>query len=186
MNKDAVKDFSNDWYEKGDEKSDTQKFWLTLLRDVFEIAKPEKVIDFEQPVKVDAQTKFIDGYIAATKVLIEQKSFGVDLSKKFLQSDGTELTPFEQAQRYSDALPAEKKPRWIILCNFSEFKIYKLNRVEPTVIKLRDLRWQFSRLKFLIEPTADDAPPDEHPAKASARHTAKATASTFPVKFDFM
>ena len=79
MNKDAAKNFANDWYERGNEESDYQIFWLTLLRDVFEISKPEKIIDF--------QKNFIDAYIDKTKVLIEQKSFCVDLSRKILQSD---------------------------------------------------------------------------------------------------
>ena len=161
MDKDAAKNFSNDWYEIGDEKSDTHVFWLTLLRDVFEISKPEKIIKFEVPVPQGS----IDAYIAATKVLIEQKSFGVDLSKKIPQSDGKFLTPFEQAQRYADALPDDKKPRWIVTCNFAEFRIYKPNRDEPTVIKLRDLRYQFPRLNFLIDPNADDAPPEEKISK---------------------
>ena len=162
MNKDAAKIFANDWYERGDEKSDTQIFWLTFLRDVFDIAKPEKIIDFE----ISVPGGFIDAYIAKTKVLIEQKSFGVDLTKKILQSDGTLLTPYEQAKRYAKAL--EEQPRWIVTCNFSEFRIYKPNRDEPTVIKLRDLRYQFPRLKFLIDPTADDSPPEEKISKDAA------------------
>ena len=159
MSKDAAKIFANDWYETGDEKSDTQKFWWTLLRDVFDVARPEKIIDFE----ISVPGGFIDAYISTTKVLIEQKSFGVDLSKKILQSDGKFLTPYEQAQRYAQVL--SEKPRWIVTCNFSEFRIYKRGRDEPTVIKLRDLRYQCQRLKFLIDPAADDTPPEEKISK---------------------
>ncbi len=159
MSKEAAKIFANDWYELGDEKSDTQKFWWTLLRDVFDVARPEKIIDFE----ISVPNGFIDAYISTTKVLIEQKSFGVDLSKKILQSDGKLLTPYEQAVRYAQAL--DEPPRWIVACNFSEFRIYKRGRDEPTVIKLRDLRYQFQRLKFLIDPAADDAPPEEKISK---------------------
>ncbi|MBE8949875.1 MAG: class I SAM-dependent DNA methyltransferase [Quinella sp. 3Q1] len=155
MSQEAAKIFANDWYELGDEKSDTQKFWWTLLRDVFDIERPEKLIDFE----ISVPNGFIDAYIASTKVLIEQKSFGVDLSKKILQSDGKFLTPYEQAERYAQVL--SEKPRWIVTCNFSEFRIYKNGRDEPTIIKLRDLRYQFPRLKFLIDPAADDSPPEE-------------------------
>ena len=165
MNSDAAKIFANDWYETGDEKSDTQKFWWTLLRDVFDVEKPEKIIDFE----ISIAGGFIDAYISKTKVLIEQKSFGVDLTKKILQSDGKFLTPFEQAKRYADALPEDKKPRRIVTCNFSEFRIYNLTKnlfdIEPTVLKLRDLRYQFPRLKFLIDPNADESPPEEKISK---------------------
>ena len=163
MNKDAVKIFADEWYARGEEKSDTQKFWLTLLRDVFDVDRPEKFIDFEQPVS----NGFIDGFIAKTKVLIEQKSFDVDLSKEIIQSDGTKLTPYEQALRYAQAL--DEPPRWIITCNFSEFRIYKAGREDPTVIKLRDLRYQFPRLKFLIDPNADDTPPEEKISDEAAK-----------------
>ena len=43
-------------------------------------------------------TSFIDGVIPATKVLIEQKSLEKDLRKPIRQSDGTLLTPFQQAK----------------------------------------------------------------------------------------
>ena len=159
MDKDAAKNFANDWYELGNEKSDTQKFWLTLLRDVFDTVQPEKIIDFE----ISVANGFIDAYIAKTKVLIEQKSFGVDLTKKILQSDGKFLTPYEQAQRYAKSL--SEPPRWIVTCNFAEFRIHKPDRDETTVIKLRDLRYQYQRLRFLIDPTADDSPPEEKISK---------------------
>ena len=155
MNIEAAKTFTDNWYEIGNEKSDTQKFWMTFLRDVFDIVKPEKFIDFEIPVP----NGFIDAYIPKTRVLIEQKSFGVDLSKKILQSDGKFLSPYEQAQRYAENLP--EMPLWIVTCNFSEFRIYKSNRIDPTIIKLRDLRYQYPRFRFLIDPNADDSPPEE-------------------------
>ena len=155
MSKEAAKFFADDWNGHGNEKSDTQKFWLTFLRDVFAVDKPEKIIDFE----ISVPGGFIDACIAKTKVLIEQKSFGVDLTKKILQSDGEFLSPLEQAERYAKSL--DEPLRWIVTCNFSEFRIYKCGREEPTVIKLRDLRYQFRRLKFLIDPTADDTPPEE-------------------------
>ena len=142
-----AKNFSIDWYERGYEKGETQKFWLTLLQKILRVDEPDKIIDFEVPVP----SGYIDAYIPATKVLIEQKSFDVPLDNEV----------FAQAKRYADALPEHKKPRWIVTCNFAEFKIYKPNRPEPTVIKLRDLRYNFQRLKFLIDPNADDAPPDE-------------------------
>jgi len=155
MNK--AKDFADNWYEGGGESGNYQIFWLTLLRDIFDVVRPERFIEFQKPVG----SKHIDAYIAKTKTLIEHKSFGVDLSGKILQSDGKFLTPYEQAKRYADALPEEQKPRWIVTCNFSEFRIYKSGRDEPSIIKLRDLRYQFPRLKFLIDPTADDSPPQE-------------------------
>ncbi len=161
----SVKEFVDDWYDGGGESGNYQKFWWTLLRDVFGVDKPERLIEFQKPVG----GWHIDAYIAETKVLIEHKSFGVDLSKKIPQSDGKLLTPYEQAKRYADALPAKDKPRWIVTCNFAEFHIYdfrgKLFDAATTIIKLRDLRYQFERLKFLIDPAADTTPPAEKISK---------------------
>lgn len=122
----VVKKFSYKWNGHGDEKQETQKFWLALLRDIFEIENPEDFIDFEYPVEFDGKHHNIDAMIKSTGVLIEQKSFGVDLSKKYQQSDGIFLTPYEQAKRYADNLPQNFRPRFIIVCNFAEFQIYDL------------------------------------------------------------
>ncbi|MBO4779482.1 MAG: class I SAM-dependent DNA methyltransferase, partial [Selenomonadaceae bacterium] len=169
MSKETAKIFANEWYYSGNEIGDYQIFWLTLLRDVFGVDKPERFITFQKSVN----GKHIDAYIARTKVLIEHKTFGDDLSKKFLQSDGELLTPFEQAKRYADMLPANEKPRWIVTCNFAEFRIYDLHKNlfdhTATVIKLRDLRYKFQRLRFLIDPTADDRPPEEKISKDAAQ-----------------
>ena len=102
--KKAAKAFSDFWKDKGYEKGHSQAFWLSLLRDVFEVEHPEQYIKFEDRVMLD-HTSFIDGSIEATHVLIEQKGAGKDLRKAIKQSDGSLLTPFQQAQRYSAVLP---------------------------------------------------------------------------------
>nr|WP_297274318.1 hypothetical protein [uncultured Agathobaculum sp.] len=75
-----------------------------MLRDVYGVAHPEQFISFEEQVHLD-HTSFIDGVISETHVLIEQKSLGKKLSDSLRQSDGTKLTPFQQAKRYSAELP---------------------------------------------------------------------------------
>ena len=148
----AAKKFVEDWKARGDEKSDCQPFWLALLRDIFGVAEPEKLISFEERVKLD-HTSFIDGHIPATHVLIEQKKRGLNLRSPIRQSDGTLLTPFQQAQRYSAALPYSQRPRWIITCNFEEFLVYDMERPtgEPESILLKDLAKEYYRLQFLVE-----------------------------------
>ncbi|MBR5284787.1 MAG: methylase, partial [Clostridia bacterium] len=123
----AAKQFVADWTARGDEKQDTQTFWLTLLQKVFGVEDADKMISFELPVKL-SHTSFIDGYIASTHVLIEQKSLGVDLRKGSKQSDGSLLSPFQQARRYAGFLPHNQNPRWIVVCNFAEFHIHDMNR----------------------------------------------------------
>ena len=69
----AARDFAARWKGKGDEKSETEKFWLTLLRDVCGVAKPDEIIEFEKRAELEHKS-FIDAYIAQTHVLIKQKS----------------------------------------------------------------------------------------------------------------
>ncbi|MBR1792525.1 MAG: methylase, partial [Bacteroidales bacterium] len=103
-------------------------------------------------MKVD-KTNFIDVHIPSTKVIIEQKSLGKDLRKSTIQSDGTMLTPFQQAKRYSAELSYSARPRWIVTCNFSEFLVYDMERPhdEPESILLENLGKEYYRLKFLID-----------------------------------
>ena len=148
----AARQFVKDWAGRGDEKQDSQTFWRALLRDVFGVAKPEDVIQFEVPVKL-SHTSFIDAFMANTRVLIEQKSLGIDLRKGSLQSDGSMLTPFQQARRYAGYLPHNLNPRWIVVCNFKEFHIHDMNRPNdtPEIILLEDLEKEYTRLQFLVE-----------------------------------
>ena len=97
--KTAAKQFIANWTGRGDEKQETQSFWIELLRTVYGVESPEQYISFEVPVKL-SHTSFIDGYLDATRVLIEQKGADIDLRKGFKQSDGSMLTPFQQARRY--------------------------------------------------------------------------------------
>lgn len=146
--------FIKRWEDRGNERQDSQSFWLDLLQSVYGIEKPSKYITFEDKVMLD-HTSFIDGFIDTTKVLIEQKGADKDLNKAIKQSDGTFLTPFQQAKRYSANLPYSKRPRWIVTCNFKEFYVYDMEQPngEPKVIKLADLDKEAYRLEFLIDKT---------------------------------
>ena len=152
----AAKAFASDWKGRGDEKQETQSFWMALLQKVYGVAEPDKYIQFELPVKL-SHTSFIDGYIPATRVLIEQKGQEIDLRKGAHQSDGSVLTPFQQARRYAGYLPHDMNPRWIVVCNFQEFQIHDMNRPNdtPEIIKLCDLEKEYSRMSFLVN-TGDE------------------------------
>ena len=148
----AAKEFSEFWQGKGYEKGQSQAFWMSLLRDVFGIKHPESFISFEDQVHLD-HTSFIDGYIPSTRVMIEQKSLGKNLNQAIKQSDGTLLTPFQQAKRYIAELPVSKHPRFVVTCNFEEFFVYDMEQPkgEPEIIKLQDLEKEYYRLSFLTK-----------------------------------
>ena len=148
----AAKEFAEYWQGKGNEKSDTHAFWFSLLRQVFGMENPEQNVDTEKPVPLDHMS-YIDIYIPATKVLIEQKSITKDLNKGYVQSDEQILTPYQQAKRYANELPRDEYPRWIVTCNFAEFHIHDMNHPhdEPQVVLLKDLEKDYIRLKFLVD-----------------------------------
>lgn len=156
--KGKARSFSEKWAGRGDEKQDTQSFWNELLRTVYGIENTELYIQYEKPVKIDRATKFIDGYIGATRVLIEQKGAKIDLSKAEKQSDGQMLTPFQQGRRYTLGLKQSEQPRWIVACNFREFRIHDMERPndEPTVIAIEDLPKEYERLTFLADIEKDN------------------------------
>ena len=132
-----VKKFVNQWNGRGYEKGETHSFWLSFLRDVLNISEPEKFIRFEVPVK-----------------LKHQKSLTENLSESKSQSDGSTLTPYEQAQRYGSSLPYSMRPRWIIVCNFAEFLIYDMETLaEPIKILLNELPEKFHAFDFMIDHT---------------------------------
>ena len=148
----TAKQFVEDWTGHGDEKEETQRFWMALLQKVYGVAESDKAIEFEVRVKLD-HTSYIDAYIKDTHVLIEQKGMDIDLRKGYKQSDGSMLTPFQQARRYAGYLPHNMNPRWIVVCNFKEFHIHDMNRPNdtPEIIKLEELENEYHRLQFLVD-----------------------------------
>ena len=149
----AAKEFVSRWEGKGDEKQETQLFWIDLLQNVLGVDNPTSIIQFEKPVIIEKNQKYIDGFIPSTKVLIEQKSIDKKLGKTAVQSDGEKLTPYGQAFRYNNYLPYEDRARWIIVSNFERILIYNMNKPngEPDEILLKDLPKQFYQLQFIVE-----------------------------------
>lgn len=147
-----AKQFIQNWQNRGHEKQDSQSFWLQLLRDVLGVEEPEQFIKFEKKVQLSHES-FIDGYIEQTHVMIEQKGSNKDLDKPIRQSSGELLTPFQQAQRYANNLPYSERPRWIVTCNFIEFRVYDMEHPnsEPVRIELKDLEKNYYQLEFLVD-----------------------------------
>lgn len=132
----------------------TSQFWEDLLQQVYGVQYTREFIDFEMRVRVlgEPKPKRIDGYIASTKVLIEQKGCKINLDDKIEQSGGVKLTPYEQAKRYADNLPNNRRPNWIVVSNFREFRIHDLNSESPEKymsVNIDDLPKEYHRLSFL-------------------------------------
>ena len=124
------------------------------MRDVFGVAQPEALFQFERPVRGLGR---IDALMEGAGVLIEQKGRNRSLNEVLRQSDGSELTPYQQGKRYADHLG--KRPRWVIACNFDTFEIHDLSKLPdetPEIVHLADLENEFYRLQFLVDATNDN------------------------------
>lgn len=163
----AAKRFVGNWQGHGYEKGETQKFWIDLLANVFGIGDIANFIFFEEQVKDRIQNKtitnFIDAYIPATHVMIEQKSSDKDLREPIRQSDGRMLTPYQQAKQYVAELPLSQHPKWIVTCNFNEFLVYDMENPtgEPQQIFLKDLEKECYRLQFLVNTRSEQVRREE-------------------------
>ncbi len=165
-----ARQFINKWQAaKGSETQEGILFLLELLgvtnTQGQELPDINDLIKYQEAVRLGTgknQRKVIgriDLLLEQSEVLIEQKSKGVDLSKKQRQSDGSMLTPYQQALRYSKKLDASISI--IVVCNFDEFWLYnlKLNPahpelITPKVIKLdADFEHNVACLRFLLDPS---------------------------------
>ena len=149
----AAKLFASNWAKhRGDEKQEAQQFWTSMLTDVFGIKHAYEYIHFEEKVG----RKFIDAFIdiPGAGVYIEHKSSDVDLDAKQKQSDGSMLTPYEQAKNYSFRSRYSKRARWIIVCNFREFRIHDEESEKPEEeyqgFKLEDFPHKYHLLQKLL------------------------------------
>lgn len=120
--KQRVEEFIDRWRGRGDEKQETQLFWLDLMQNVLGLQHAIESTKFEYKT---AGNGFIDVLCPDARFLVEQKSSDIDLDKPEPRQ-GTMVTPVQQAVRYSDNLPLSLKPSKICVCNFRRFRLYDL------------------------------------------------------------
>ena len=164
----SIKEFVDYWNrtEKISEKKYSQQFWTSLLVNVLGIEHPEQFISFEDEVELN-NISYIDCFIDKTKVLIEQKSSDKDLDKSIQQSDGSFLTPLEQALRYREYSKYSKSPRWIIVSNFKEFRIYDMEypKAKPCILLLKNLEKEYKKLEFIVNTEIEHIRKEEEVSK---------------------
>lgn len=165
----TIQEFVKTWENKGDETADKATYWNTLLH---LLGVPQDQIDngsyiqYEKRVNWKHEEHFhgaIDAYIPSVKVLIEQKSNGVDLFAPEDRPNGghtEKITPFEQARRYDNNLPANEKANFLVLCNFKQMVVYDVRQSldqKPVILNLADFPKSLSLLSFLVKPACDEA-----------------------------
>lgn len=152
--REAARRFCNKWMNRGNEDEDGRSFWIEFLQNVLGVTNVTDRIEFEKKViGEDGNTKRIDAYIPETKVLIEQKSHTIDLSKP--QPGHKGRTPYEQAKSYDDVLPLSEKAKWIIVSNFKEIWVYDMDtrKPEPQKFSLDEIQTKFGQFEFLVNKT---------------------------------
>lgn len=120
----ATREFIERWTGRGDEKQETQRFWLDLMQNVLSVSDAIDSTLFEYRTVGNG---FIDVLCPEARLLVEQKSAWIDLDKPEIRQ-GTPVTPVQQALRYADALPFSMKPAVLCTCNFKQFRIYDLEQ----------------------------------------------------------
>lgn len=146
--------FADEWRDRGDENSDTQQYWLDLLEHVLDVkdVNRRETVTFERRTAANGR---IDALMTDARVLVEQKSSGVDLDKPEPRQ-GEMKTPVKQALDYANALPPSEKPDIIIVCGFDRFRLYDLEsdplaRAPQSEFRLEDLPDHVNELARLFD-----------------------------------
>jgi hypothetical protein len=130
-------DFARSWAGAHYEKGETQTFYNEFF-EVFGIQR-KSVSTFEHAVKkLSGKTGFIDLFWPG-KLLVEQKSLGLDLDKAR-----------EQALDYCASLPPGEHPEYLLLCDFQTFRLEDLHTRETVEFTLAELPQYAERFGFLI------------------------------------
>lgn len=129
-------EFSKEWENVVDERAEAQSFWNSFFN-IFGVAR-KRVANFEKPVKkADGHHGFID-LLWKGVVLVEHKSKGKDLH-----------SAYQQAKDYFPGLKDEELPRYIIVSNFQEIKLFDLESGTEAEFKLKDLYKNINLFGFL-------------------------------------
>ena len=129
-------EFSNEWQNVADERAEAQTFWNSFFN-VFGVSR-RRFASFEKPVKkADGHQGFID-LLWKGIVLVEHKSKGKDLN-----------TAYKQAKDYFPGLKDEELPRYIVVSDFHEFKVYDLEAGTETEFNLKDLYKNLNLFGFI-------------------------------------
>ncbi len=124
--KDRALNFSKEWADTSNEDADAKPFLVEFFN-VFGISS-KRVSTFEHRVKkLDDKDGYIDLLWKGT-ILIEMKSRGKNLDKAY-----------QQAKDYTHGLKQHELPKYILISDFENFRLYDLEEDKTVEFKLNDL-----------------------------------------------
>jgi hypothetical protein len=135
--KDRALRFSKEWADTTREEADAKPF-LDAFFNVFGITR-KKIGTFEHKVKKISDA---DGYIDLLwkgTILIEMKSRGQNLDKAF-----------QQAKDYTHGLKQNELPKYILVCDFDEFRLYDTEEQKTITFKLHELMDNVQHFGYII------------------------------------
>jgi hypothetical protein len=135
--RDRAHAFVSEWKNETSEDAEAKSFWDGLFN-VYGVPRRRVATFEERVVKADRKDGFID-LLWKGKLLVEHKSGGKDLNRAH-----------QQAKDYFPGLKDNELPRYVVVCNFQQFRIYDLESgSEPVEFALKDLPKNIKHLGFI-------------------------------------
>ena len=135
--KDRALNFSKEWADTSNEEADAKPFLVEFFN-VFGISS-KRVSTFEHRVKkLDEKDGYIDLLWKGT-ILVEMKSRGKNLDKAY-----------QQAIDYTHGLKQHELPKYILISDFENFRLYDLEEDKHIEFKLNDLINNVQHFGYLL------------------------------------
>jgi len=135
--KDRALNFSKEWADTSKEEADAKPFLIEFFN-VFGISS-KRVGTFEHRVKkLDEKDGYIDLLWKGT-ILIEMKSRGKNLDRAY-----------QQAIDYTHGLKQHELPKYILVSDFENFRLYDLEENKHIEFKLNDLINNVQHLGYIL------------------------------------
>ena len=150
----GARDFAESWKDAAYEKSETQTFYNEFFV-IFDRNRRDIAVYESQVKNLKGNTAFIDLFWSGT-LLVEQKSAGRDLSRAMVQ-----------AEEYYIGLEDYEKPRYLLACDFQNWRLIDLEGGKQHDFKLKDLPAHIHLFDFMIKNGNIGAPLDPVSIKAS-------------------
>ncbi|MCD4793878.1 MAG: hypothetical protein K8R54_11625 [Bacteroidales bacterium] len=128
--------FSKEWEDAEKENAESQSFWIDFFN-VFGISQ-RRVSSFEYAVKKLGNKDGRIDLFWKGRIIVEQKSKGRDLDKAF-----------QQAIDYFPGLKEEELPKYILVSDFENFRLYNLEENEQHDFLLKELHENIKLFGFI-------------------------------------
>lgn len=134
--KDRALKFTKEWEGESRERAEKDSFWNDFFH-VFGISR-RRLATFEEPVKkLNNKQGFIDLFWKGT-LLVEHKSKGKDLG-----------AAFEQATDYFHGIKEHELPKYVLVSDFENFKLYDLDEKKEYEFTLVDFHKNIKLFGFI-------------------------------------